>query len=147
MGRNISVALMIAGALSLWCGAAATTDQRDRIHKLESSLIAPCCYSEVVSRHNSEVAVKMRLEIAAWVTEGKSDREIRDAYKQVYGMRVLTEPDGPAWWWSNLVPWFVLAMGAFLTVGMLRKWRRLPEPTPAVASGPAMPISELDDPW
>lgn len=147
MVRNISVAIMIAGALSLWCDAAATTDQRDRIHKLESSLIAPCCYSEVVSRHNSEVAVKMRLEIAAWVTDGKSDREIVDAYKQRYGMRVLTEPEGPAWWWSYLVPWFVLAMGAFLTVGMLRKWRRFQEPTPAVASGPTTPIPDFDDSW
>lgn len=147
MVRNIPLALLIASALSLLCSAAPTTDQRERIHKLENSLIAPCCYSELVSRHNSDVAVKMRLEIAAWVTEGKSDREILDAYKQLYGMRVLTEPEGLAWWWSNLVPWFVLAMGAFLTVGMLRKWRRLQEPTPAVESGPTIPIPDFVDPW
>jgi cytochrome c-type biogenesis protein CcmH/NrfF len=98
MVSNIPVALVIASALSLLYGAAPTTDQRERIHKLENSLIAPRCYSEVVSRHNSDAAVKMRLEIAAWVTEGKSDREILDAYKQLYGMRVLTEPEGLAWW-------------------------------------------------
>lgn len=96
MVRNIPVALLIASALSLLCGAAPTADQRERIHKLENSLIAPCCYSELVSRHNSEVAAKMRLEIAAWVTEGKSDREILDTYKELYGLRVLAEPEGPA---------------------------------------------------
>ena len=88
-----------------------------------------------------------RLEIAAWVTEGKSDREILDAYKKLYGLRVLREPEGPAWWWSNLVPWFVLAMGVFLTVRILRRWRRAHQPTPAIAPEKAMPIPDPDDQW
>jgi cytochrome c-type biogenesis protein CcmH/NrfF len=141
------LALILFGALLRWCCAAATADQRQRIHKLEGSLIAQCCYSGVVSRHSSDVAVKMRLAIAAWVTEGKSDREILEAYEGLYGMRVLTEPEGPAWWWSSLVPWFVLATGAFLTAGTLRKWRRFQEPTTAAASGTAIPIPDFNDPW
>lgn len=147
MVKNILAGLLIGGVLFLLCGAVPTPDQRERIHKLQNSLLAPCCYSEVVARHNSEVAVKMRLEIAAWVTEGKSDREIMDAYKKLYGLRVLREPEGPAWWWSNLVPWFVLAVGAFLAVRILRKWRGAHQPSPAVASEQAIPIPDLDERW
>lgn len=141
------IVLLIAGALSLLCGADPTTEQRERIQRLENPMLAPCCYSEAVSRYNSDVAVKMRLEIAAWVTEGKSHREILDAYKKLYGLRVLREPEGPAWWWSNLVPWFASRWAAFLAVRILRKWRRPHQPTPAVASEQEIPIPDFDDQW
>jgi cytochrome c-type biogenesis protein CcmH/NrfF len=94
MVKNILAPLFVGGALLLVHGADLTAEQRARIHKLENSLLAPCCYSEVVARHNSEVAVKMQIEIAAWVTGGQSDQEILDAYKKRYGLRVLRERDG-----------------------------------------------------
>ena len=147
MRKNFLGGLLMGGVLVLLRGADPTPDQRERIQKLENSILAPCCYSEVVARHNSEVAVKMQVEIAAWVTGGQSDQEILDAYKNRYGLRVLREPEGRAWWWSNIVPWFVLAVGAFLAVRILRKWRGAHQPTPAVTSEQAIPIPDLDDQW
>jgi cytochrome c-type biogenesis protein CcmH/NrfF len=145
MGKNFLFGLLMGGVLVLLRGADPTPDQRERIQKLENSILAPCCYSEVVARHNSEVAVKMQIEITAWVTGGLSDREILDAYKKRYGLRVLRKPEGPAWWWSNIVPWFALSVGAFLAVRILRKWRGASQPTPAVTSEQAIPIPDLDD--
>jgi cytochrome c-type biogenesis protein CcmH/NrfF len=147
MVKNILAGLLAGGVLCLIRGADPTADQRERIERIENSLLAPCCYAEAVSRHNSEVAIKMRLEIATWVKEGKSDREILNTYKKLYGLRVLREPEGSTWWWSNLVPWFVLAMSAFLTVRIVRKWRRPHPPTPAIAAEKTMSIPDFDDQW
>ena len=98
MVKNILAGLLVGGVLCLIRGANPTADQRERIERIENSLLAPCCYAEAVSRHNSEVAVQMRLEIAAWVKEGKSDREILNTYKKLYGLRGLREPEGSTWW-------------------------------------------------
>lgn len=147
MGKNFLAGLWMGGVLVLLRGADPTPDQRERIQKLENSILAPCCYSEVVARHNSDVAVKMQIEIARWVTGGKSDREILDAYQQRYGLRVLRAPAGPAWWWSNLVLWVVLAVGTFFAVRILRRWRGAHRPTPAVTSEQAIAIPDFDDRW
>jgi cytochrome c-type biogenesis protein CcmH/NrfF len=123
----------------------AAPEQRDRITQLENALLAPCCYSEPVARHNSEIAVKMRAEITTWVSEGKSDREILDTYKKLYGLRVLTEPEGATWWWSNIVPWAVLLAGTLTAVQILRKWRRSPRPSPVDTSQEVVSIPDIDD--
>lgn len=134
------------GAVMLAATAQAgpTPEQEARIRKLQQDLLAPCCYSEPVSRHNSDIAMKMRAEISTQVIEGRSDREILDAYKQQYGLRVLAEPEGAKWWWEHIVPWTVLAFGALIVVLVLRHWMRT---RPAVAPGGALaPLpDDLDD--
>ena len=133
-------------ALALVMAAAyAAPEQRGRIARLENALLAPCCYSESVSRHNSEVAAKMRAEITAWVSKGKSDREILDTYKRLYGLRVLVEPEGSTWWWSNIVPWAVLLTGTLMAVVILRRWRRSPRPSPVDTSREIVNVPEIDD--
>lgn len=71
-----------------------TAEEAARIKKLENSLLAPCCYSEPVARHMSEISFQMRKEIQDKVMAGQSDREILDYYKQLYGEQVLMEPEG-----------------------------------------------------
>jgi formate-dependent nitrite reductase complex subunit NrfG len=95
--------------------------RRARIEALEETFLAPCCYSEPISRHRSEVALQMKAEIARWVDEGKSDRDIIDTYKQRYGTRVLVEPEGSQWWWMHVVPWAVLLLGLAFTVLLMRR--------------------------
>jgi cytochrome c-type biogenesis protein CcmH/NrfF len=97
------------------------SDQRARIEALEATFLAPCCYSEPISRHRSEAALQMKAEIARWVDEGKSDRDIIDTYKQRYGARVLVEPEGSQWWWMHVVPWAVLLLGLAFTVLLMRR--------------------------
>jgi len=92
-----------------------------RIAALEETFLAPCCYSEPISRHRSEVALQMKVEIARWVDEGKSDREIIDTYKRRYGARVLVEPEGSQWWWMHVVPWAVLLLGLAFTVRLMHR--------------------------
>lgn len=110
--------------------------QQARILRLQGTLLAPCCYSEPVSRHQSEVARKMRAEITEWVAQGRSDREILDTYKQLYGTRVLIEPEGAQRWLVYTIPALVGLLGLALTANLLRKWRR------AGQAAPNMPPSE-----
>jgi cytochrome c-type biogenesis protein CcmH/NrfF len=103
--------------------AHAGSDQQTRIERLENALLAPCCYAEPVSRHRSDVALNMRKEIADWVAQGRSDREILNHYKQVYGARVLIEPEGALRWWAYLIPSLAAGIGLLLTAALLRRWR------------------------
>lgn len=118
-GLMVAAFLLAAGPQPALSG-----EQRARIESLESSLLAPCCYSEPVSRHRSDVAVQMKAEIAELVAEGKTDREILDLYKQRYGARVLMEPEGARWWWTNIVPAVVLALGFAFVVFVMKRWLR-----------------------
>ena len=68
--------------------------QSERIVHLEDSLLAPCCYTQPVSKHMSDIAFDMRREISEMVLDGKSDREILDHYKALYGLQILVDPEG-----------------------------------------------------
>jgi cytochrome c-type biogenesis protein CcmH/NrfF len=103
-------------------GAAAPGDEV-RIRRLEEAMLAPCCWSEAVSTHRSEIALEMRAEIAQFVAQGQSDREILDHYKKLHGARILIEPEGAARWWVYLIPTVVSVAGGILVVGVIRRWR------------------------
>jgi cytochrome c-type biogenesis protein CcmH/NrfF len=118
-----SIALLLLAASAT---ADAGSEPQTRIERLENALLAPCCFAEPVSRHRSEVARQMREEIADWVAQGRSDREILDHYKQLYGARVLMEPEGALRWWVYVVPLMAAAMGLLLTATLVRRWRAKP---------------------
>ena len=111
-------------ALLLLCFAAAAFAADSRVALLEKSLLAPCCYKEPISRHQSEVSTKMKLEIARWVGEGKSDVEILNIYRARYGDRVVTAPEKEPSGWVQGFPWLAGLAGAGLVVQLLRKWVR-----------------------
>ena len=96
----------------------------ERIKRLESTFLTPCCYQEPVGRHRSEAAMEMKKEIAGFVAEGKSDREIIDFYRRKYGAKILVEPEGALWWWMHIVPWVVLALATVFLIVLLRRMRR-----------------------
>jgi cytochrome c-type biogenesis protein CcmH/NrfF len=109
---------------------AETSDQQQaRVERLEHAVLAPCCYTESVAVHQSEIAVKMRLEIAKWVAAGKSDQEILDTYSGLYGAKVLVDPRTMPRGWMPFVPWLVAVLGVFFVVWLLKQWR-LPAATP-----------------
>jgi len=91
-----------------------------RIKKLENSLLSPCCYGEPVSRHMSQISFQIRKEIEDKVRAGQSDREILDYYKQLYGERVLLEPEGTKRTALYLVPILIAAAGFISVLLFLR---------------------------
>jgi len=123
--KRLFLALICLASVS---AADLSVDQRSRIDKLESSLLAPCCWQEPVKTHRSDVSLQMQTEIAGFVAEGKPDREILDYYIARYGQRVLVEPEGAQWWVMNVVPFVMAILGILVVVFVIRRMLR---PTPA----------------
>jgi len=118
--RLAMAALILAASLP----AQLSQQQRARAERIQTMLLAPCCYSEPVSRHRSDVSLAMREEIGAMVAGGKSDQEILDFYKQRYGLKILVEPEGGRWWWMHVVPVLVTALGLAFVIWVLRRMLR-----------------------
>ena len=62
------------------------------VRDIENNLIAPCCWTQPISEHPSEVSDLMRTEVRAMVAEGKSRDAILDYYVAKYGERILAAP-------------------------------------------------------
>ena len=124
--------LVMFGAAPVMVFGGGPQTQRERIQRLEKAVLAPCCYTETVGQHQSEIAVQMRVEIAKWVAQGRSDEEILDTYAQRYGAKVLVDPNTIPKGWTLVVPWTVAGLGMLGGAWMLWRWR-------------AMRISEVAD--
>ncbi len=127
--------------------AGTAEDQRARVQRIEDSVLAPCCYTEPVSHHQSEVAVKMRIEIAKWVAEGRTDQEILGTYVQQYGSRVLVDPRTIPGWWTPWVPWLAVIFGVGFGCWLLMRWRAKlpPEASSLPGSDDAAVLPDFDD--
>ena len=142
----VVLGIAVAGLLAFPAAAETPGEQKVRVQRIEDTVLAPCCYMEPVSRHQSDVAVKMRIEIAKWVAAGKTDQEILDTYVQQYGSRVLVDPRTIPGWWIAWVPWLALIFAVVFGIWLLRRWRvnpltgALPSPSPNVAILP-----DIDD--
>jgi cytochrome c-type biogenesis protein CcmH/NrfF len=120
-------------------------EQQARVVRLEHAVLAPCCYTEPVAIHQSEIAVKMRLEIAKWVAAGRSDREITDTYVGLYGSKVLVDPRTAPRGWTPFLPWLVLILGVFLVVWLLKRWRAAPRTATASSTTEVLNLPDVDD--
>jgi cytochrome c-type biogenesis protein CcmH/NrfF len=116
-----------------------------RADRLEHAVLAPCCYTESVAIHQSEIALKMRLEIAKWVAAGKSDREILDTYAGLYGGKVLVDPRTMPRGWTPFFPWLVLILGVFLVAWLLKRWRAAPRTATALSTAESANLPDFDD--
>lgn len=129
MRKQLGVlAAVIALAAGLW------GQSKDRIRAIQEKLVAPCCWSESVASHRSEIAAEMRAEISRMVAEGKSDREILDYYKAKYGARILMEPEGELRLWAYTIPVIASIGGLAFVIWIIR---RMLHRQPAAPASPA----------
>lgn len=94
--RRIAWVAVVVAAVALLAVAAfdqggAETDA-ERITRLGDSFACPQCQGESVSESNAAVAAEIRDFIAAEVSRGATDTEIRDQLVAAYGVRVLLTP-------------------------------------------------------
>jgi cytochrome c-type biogenesis protein CcmH len=112
---------------------AQTADKK--VREIEDNLIAPCCWSQTVSQHYSEVSEQIRQEVRAMVAAGKSRDEILDYYVAKYGERILATPRAKGFnRMVYILPWAALVLGAWLLIVLLRKQRK-----PELAAAPNPP--------
>ncbi|MBI4890780.1 MAG: cytochrome c-type biogenesis protein CcmH [Acidobacteria bacterium] len=116
-----------AAALLLSAAACFCFGQQERVRALEEKLMAPCCWSESVAVHRSAVAAEMRADIASMVVAGKSDREILDHYRSIYGTRILLEPVGAKRIWVYTIPVAASLAGIWLVIWVIRRMLKPPQ--------------------
>ena len=139
------VQILFLTLLPLLAVTATAEQPQARVARLEHAVLAPCCYTESVAIHQSEIAVKMRLEIAKWVAAGKSDQEILETYAGLYGSKVLVDPRTMPRGWTPFFPWLVLIVGVFLVAWLLKRWRPVPKTATALSATEVANLPDLDD--
>jgi cytochrome c-type biogenesis protein CcmH/NrfF len=114
--------------------------------QIETMLIAPCCWMQQVSLHQSPATDEIRANIRRLLAQSKTRQQILDAYVAEYGDRILAEP--PARGFSaNLyvLPWIFLAGSIGLVFVVVRRIRRSSPKVVAVGAGGAAALAESED--
>ncbi|MEO8368666.1 MAG: cytochrome c-type biogenesis protein CcmH [Candidatus Solibacter sp.] len=141
----IFVRLFFLTLLSVLAFAKPAEQPQLRVNRLEHSVLAPCCYAESVAIHQSEIALKMRMEIAKWVAAGLSDQKILGTYAGLYGSEVLVDPRTMPRGWTPFFPWLVLILGMLLVGWFLKRWREAPRPATAQSSAEVVNLPDFDE--
>ena len=114
-------------------------------------LVAPCCWSQQVSVHQSAAAAEIKTEIRDALRAGRSRRQIVDAYVTEYGPRILVEPPARGFGaWLYVLPVAALVLSAAGVGLLVRRFTRRGAPEPSlereVAEAPDRALSaRLDD--
>lgn len=91
----VALALCVAVLASMGCDEA-TSDGGTRVsaRAIEARLHAPCCLTQPLDGHESELASSLRAEIAQRVERGESGDAIEDNLAARYGERIRAVPRG-----------------------------------------------------
>lgn len=135
--------------LVLLTSPALAQDVEREARAIEAMLVAPCCWTQQVSLHQSEAATKIKQEIRVALREGRTRDQILDAYVAEYGPAILIEPPARGFGTSLYVLPVVALLASGVLVGFVvrRFTRRAEAPQEAEAStGVTAALSErLDD--
>lgn len=103
--------------------------------QLETQLVAPCCWTQQVSVHQSPAAEEIRRDIRRQLAAGRTPQEILDAYVAAYGERILAQP--PARGFTRAL--YVLPVVLFIAsaAGLVVLVRRLAQGARATPGAPA----------
>lgn len=107
--------------------------------QIETMLIAPCCWNQQVSEHQSPASDEVKREVRALLAAGRSRQEVLDDFAARYGNRILAEP--PAVGFTRflyVLPWVVFAFSGVGLTWLVRRMsakRAVESPQPAAAVG------------
>jgi cytochrome c-type biogenesis protein CcmH len=109
-------------------------------HDLEERLLAPCCWKQPLSDHESETATRLRLEIESRVAAGEPADAIEADLVQRYGDRIRALPAGADPRWMIGVAATIAALLGLAWVAIVGR-RRVRHPAQTATPG------DPDDPY
>ncbi len=93
--------------------------------ELEATLLAPCCYTQTLDNHNSDLAAEVRREIRARLVAGQDVPTVRAAMVQRYGEKIVALPeDSPLGTFALLLGVGVCIAGLLAALALIRWSRR-----------------------
>ncbi len=125
----VALVALVVGALVLG-GGSGDSDPSPvaRTRRVASSLRCPVCQGLSVADSPSETARTIVDDVRRRVDAGESDAEIRQAYVDRYGEKILLSPPGSG---ISALVWALPGAALVLATGGLalafRRWRRQPE--------------------
>jgi cytochrome c-type biogenesis protein CcmH/NrfF len=120
-----------AAVLLLATSVSLTPQQNAEVKKLDDSLLSPCCYTQPISQHMSDVAEEMRQQVVEMVASGMTEKKIIEHYRQQYGDRILVVPDGNTGQVLFVLPAVLFFASSGILYFFLQKLRRARRSTPA----------------
>lgn len=110
--------------LSPLLGAQLDPRLEEEAEKIETMLIAPCCWRQPVAEHYSAAADQIRTDVRVMLASGLTQDQILQKYVAEYGERILSQP--PARGFNSLaylLPVLFLACGAGVALLVVRRLR------------------------
>ena len=110
---------------------------------IEGRLMAPCCWTQTIDIHDSEISLSMRHEIRRRLRNGESADAIQASFVERYGPKILAvQPNSQL---KNVFIGLSVVMGGagVAAAMMLGRWRK----QTAAARGPKAKTSEARDKW
>lgn len=146
MARTLLV-LLVALAASPPVGGAQRADLEREAVEIEAMLIAPCCYAQQVSVHQSAAADEIKADVRLRLAAGQTRQQILDAYVTRYGKRILAQPPAEGFDITLYALPLVLFFGSLgLIVVFTRRFARRAPAVPAAEPPVTAGVSErLDD--
>jgi len=144
---RVMVVALIALAGVRGSSAQLPTAIEEEARRIENMLIAPCCFTQQVSQHQSEASEQVRQDIRVRLKGGETRDQILGAYVDQYGKRILAEPEMKGFGVLAIaVPAVLLALtGWGLAIVLHRFARARPSgPQPAAETVPPSLVERLD---
>lgn len=133
----VVLVLLMSGAV--YAEGALTGEALDeKAREIDNMLMAPCCWTQPVSKHYSGAADEIREGVRRMLAEGKGRQEILDFYVSKYGERILAMPPARGFnLMAYVLPALFLILGAWATRILLARWRRERSAQPSREPRPA----------
>lgn len=107
--------------------------------RVTNAVLAPCCWREPASVHQSPAAVRVREEVTRMVRGGYGEQEILDKLAAEYGERILREPRGRVRVVVYTVPALVLCAAIIGLLMFIRRSRNRPDAPAGLVALPDLP--------
>jgi cytochrome c-type biogenesis protein CcmH len=132
--------LVLLLALSVGTPQAGADLERDA-RAIDEMLVAPCCFSQQVSVHQSAAAQEVKEDVRRRLAGGETRQQILDAYVAQYGKHILAEPPATGFDLTlYVVPPIALVASLGLIALLIRRLSR-----PQAIAAPDAPVSDDDD--
>ena len=109
---------------------------------LDEMLVAPCCFTQQVSVHQSGAAQEVKQDVRRRLAAGETQQQILDAYVERYGKHILAEPPAKGFdLMLYVMPFVVLLTSIALLTAIIRRVTRhalVEAPASARTPGSAM---------
>lgn len=131
------LSLLLAATVST---PALSPELERQARELEATFVAPCCWSQQVSVHQSPAADEVRRDIRRRLARGETREQIIDDYVVQFGERILVVPPARGYKLALylLPPFLLVASGAGIVVLI----RRMTAHRAAASQATAQPALE-----